>query len=108
MSSSNFIPKALIPDPHNVDLFLSVNKKPRQFGNTNQMIFKIPQLISIITEAMTLEKGDIIMTGTPKGVGEVVNGDVMTAGVKVSGQSVTEGNIEVEVKEREGRYTFAT
>ena len=45
------------------------------------------------------------MTGTPKGVGEVKTGDVMKAGLVVDGINIQEGAIEVEIKDREGRFT---
>lgn len=55
---------------------------------------------------MTLEKGDIVLTGTPKGVGQVKAGDVMKASIEVDGKEIEEGRIEVEVKDREGPYEF--
>jgi 2-keto-4-pentenoate hydratase/2-oxohepta-3-ene-1,7-dioic acid hydratase in catechol pathway len=58
-----------IPDPHNLKIQLRVNDETRQKGNTGNMIFKIPSIISFISEAITLEPGDIISTGTPSGVG---------------------------------------
>lgn len=58
-----------IPDPHDLELWLSVNGQEKQRSNTRQMLFKIPILISDISAAMTLEAGDIIATGTPEGVG---------------------------------------
>lgn len=58
-----------ISDPHNLRLWLSVNGKTLQDSNTNDMIFKIPFLISYLSEYMTLLPGDIISTGTPFGVG---------------------------------------
>lgn len=58
-----------IPDPHDLDLWLSVNGQEKQRSNTRNMLFKIPTLISDISAAMTLEAGDIIATGTPEGVG---------------------------------------
>jgi len=53
-----------------------VNGKERQRASTAKMIFKIPYLIHYISNIMTLEHGDIILTGTPEGVGPVVAGDV--------------------------------
>jgi 2-keto-4-pentenoate hydratase/2-oxohepta-3-ene-1,7-dioic acid hydratase in catechol pathway len=55
---------------------------------------------------MTLEKGDIVLTGTPKGVGEVKAGDVMHASIEVNGKEIEEGRIQVEVQDRVGRYEF--
>ena len=58
-----------VPDPHGLDLWLTVNGQEKQRSNTRHMLFKIPTLISDISAAMTLEPGDIIATGTPEGVG---------------------------------------
>ena len=58
-----------IPDPHKLDLWLTVNGVEKQRSNTRHMLFKIPHLIADISAAMTLEPGDIIATGTPEGVG---------------------------------------
>jgi 2-keto-4-pentenoate hydratase/2-oxohepta-3-ene-1,7-dioic acid hydratase in catechol pathway len=56
-------------DPHNLKMELRVNGEVRQRSTTANMIFKIPQLVAFISNAMTLQLGDIIATGTPAGVG---------------------------------------
>lgn len=58
-----------IPDPHNLRIVVRVNDTVVQQGHTSQMIFKIPDIIAILSRGMTLEAGDIIATGTPSGVG---------------------------------------
>lgn len=58
-----------IGDPHQLKLWLKVNDQMRQNSTTAQMIFKIPHLVSYISQFMTLLPGDIISTGTPPGVG---------------------------------------
>ncbi len=58
-----------ISDPHNLRLWLSVNGNMLQDSNTNDMIFKIPFLISYLSQYMSLLPGDVISTGTPFGVG---------------------------------------
>jgi 2-keto-4-pentenoate hydratase/2-oxohepta-3-ene-1,7-dioic acid hydratase in catechol pathway len=58
-----------INDPHNLALQLRVNGEIKQNGNTQQMIFSIPDMIAVLSRGMTLEAGDIIATGTPGGVG---------------------------------------
>eukprot|EP01113_Clastostelium_recurvatum_P008916 TRINITY_DN1424_c0_g1_i1.p1 TRINITY_DN1424_c0_g1~~TRINITY_DN1424_c0_g1_i1.p1 ORF type:complete len:218 (+),score=68.11 TRINITY_DN1424_c0_g1_i1:144-797(+) len=78
---SAFIPRDRIPDPSKVELWLNVNGKQRQRGTTDMMLFNIPSLISYVSTIMTLEKDDLIQTGTPSGVGPVVAGDVVTAGL---------------------------
>lgn len=62
-----------IADPHSLDIELTVNGEVRQHSNTDDLIFKIPQLIEFISQDMTLKPGDIISTGTPSGVGVYMN-----------------------------------
>jgi ureidoglycolate lyase len=58
-----------IADPHQLDLWLEVDGKRYQNGNTRTMIFKIPKIISYLSQFMSLQPGDVISTGTPPGVG---------------------------------------
>lgn len=58
-----------IPDPHTLDLWLTVNGVEKQRSNTRHMLFKVDDLISDISTGITLEPGDIIASGTPEGVG---------------------------------------
>jgi len=58
-----------LPDPQKLRLTLKVNGKVMQDGNTAQMIFPCAALISILSQSVTLEPGDILVTGTPSGVG---------------------------------------
>lgn len=58
-----------IPDPHNLDLHLTIGGEVLQKSNTNQLIFKIPETVEYLSRIMTLEPGDVISTGTPAGVG---------------------------------------
>ena len=60
-----------VPDPRNLDLRLTVNGQQMQNSNTRHMIFTIPCLISYLTQAITLEPGDVISTGTPSGLGSM-------------------------------------
>ena len=78
---SEFIPKAEIPDPDNVHLWLKVDGEMKQDGNTQDFIFKIPHLISYISLRMTLEEGDLILTGTPQGVSPVKPGQTIICGL---------------------------
>ena len=57
-----------IPDPHNLRMTTRVNGIVRQDSSTSNMFLKIPTIVSMLSKAMTLEKGDIISTGTPAGV----------------------------------------
>jgi 2,4-diketo-3-deoxy-L-fuconate hydrolase len=63
------VSKDEIEDVHNLRMLLSVNGTVMQNGNTNDMIFKVPFLVSYVSQFMTLLPGDIISTGTPAGVG---------------------------------------
>ncbi len=58
-----------IPDPHNLDMWLTVNGERMQDSNTNDMIFNIPFLVHYLSRFMTLLPGDVVSTGTPFGVG---------------------------------------
>jgi 2-keto-4-pentenoate hydratase/2-oxohepta-3-ene-1,7-dioic acid hydratase in catechol pathway len=103
---SNLIAKSRIPDPHNAHIWLSVNGEMKQSDCTDLMLHRIPKQLSAISRVMTLEAGDIILTGTPKGVGSVKTGDVMKAGLKIDGKDIEEASIEVPVQDREGLYEF--
>ncbi len=58
-----------IPDPHNLQLETWVDDERRQQANTGQMLFNCYEMIAYLSQAMTLEPGDVIATGTPSGVG---------------------------------------
>lgn len=78
-----------VPDPHNLDLWLTKNGEEKQRSNTKFMLFNIPELIADLSTGITLEPGDIIATGTPAGVGAgrdpqewMWPGDVIECGVE--------------------------
>lgn len=88
------VTKEEVPDPHNLSMWLKVNGQIRQDGNTDDLIFNIPQLVSYISRFMTLLPGDIVSTGTPAGVGMGFNpqvylkpGDVVELGIDKLGSS---------------------
>ncbi|MBP9907577.1 MAG: fumarylacetoacetate hydrolase family protein, partial [Rhodoferax sp.] len=58
-----------VPDPQNLDLWLEVDGKRYQNGNTKTMVYKVPFLIHYLSQFMSLQPGDVISTGTPPGVG---------------------------------------
>jgi 2-keto-4-pentenoate hydratase/2-oxohepta-3-ene-1,7-dioic acid hydratase in catechol pathway len=64
------VTKDEIPNAHNLSIVTKVNEQVRQNGNTASMIFKIDELIAEISRYVTLEPGDVILTGTPAGVGK--------------------------------------
>lgn len=83
-----------VPDPQALDMSLDVNGKRMQTGNTSTMIFSVAQIISHLSQLMTLHPGDIITTGTPPGVGMGIkpdpvylkSGDVMELHISGLGQ----------------------
>lgn len=76
---SVFVPASSIPDPSKLRLQLSVNGVIRQASGTENMIHSVETLISYISQFFTLERGDIIYTGTPEGVAQVRSGDALDA-----------------------------
>ena len=56
---------------------LKVNDEIKQTGDLNQMIWKVPEMITYLSEYFQLEAGDVILSGTPAGVGPISQGDVM-------------------------------
>jgi fumarylpyruvate hydrolase len=85
------VPAARIGHPGEGAITLDVNGARRQAGDLNQMIWKVPEMIAILSEYFTLRPGDLIMSGTPSGVGAVQRGDVM------HGQVAGVGEITVTV-----------
>ena len=79
---SEVVLKENISNPQNLDIILKVNGKIKQNSNTSFMIFSIEEIIEFISKIMTLEPGDLIMTGTPEGVGEITKGDILEASLE--------------------------
>jgi len=65
----SIVHKSLIPDPHNLTIKCSVNGVQKQCGNTSELIFRIDDIIHRLSQSITLRPGDVILTGTPAGVG---------------------------------------
>lgn len=84
-----------IPDTNDMRLWLTVNGKMMQDGNTKNLVFKVPYLVSYVSQFMTLLPGDVISTGTPAGVGlgqkpepvYIKPGDVIELGIHGLGSS---------------------
>ena len=68
-------------DVQSLGIWLKVNDEIKQDGNTKDMLFSVVDLISYISDIFTLEPGDLVLTGTPSGVGPVKSGDIITAGI---------------------------
>ena len=82
-----------VPDPQNMRLWTKINGEERQDGNTNDMVFGFAQLISYVTEFMSLQPGDVLTTGSPHGVAAGFNppkwlqpGDVVEMGIDGLGE----------------------
>ena len=80
-----------IKDPQNLDIVCRLNGKVVQESNTSQMIFKIPEIISFVSKNFTLLPGDIIVTGTPAGVGALNHGDKVE--VEIQGIGILENYV---------------
>jgi len=78
-------------DPHVLDISLELNGEIRQSSNTSNMIFQVPELLEFISHIMTLEPGDVIATGTPPGVGQMMPGDRVRA--MIEGVGVLENRV---------------
>ena len=68
-----------ISDPHNLSIQLKVNGETRQSSNTKHMLFKIPQMLEYLSKFVTLNRGDIVATGTPSGISPIQPGDTLEA-----------------------------
>ncbi|XP_077867611.1 oxaloacetate decarboxylase, mitochondrial-like [Saccoglossus kowalevskii] len=90
----DFIPKDRIENIKDLGLWLKINGEMKQDGNTKDMVFDVPKLISFMSQYITLEEGDLILTGSPAGVGPVKPGDIITCGMHVPG--VAEVTFKVE------------
>lgn len=77
-----------VRDPHNLALRTYINGELRQQGTTADMIFDIPFLISYLSEFMTLQPGDMIATGTPKGLADVQPGDEVVVEIEGIGRLI--------------------
>lgn len=81
-------PVSEVGHPDRGRIELKVNGALRQEGDLNQMIWKVPEMISYLSEYFDLQAGDVIMAGTPSGVGPVVRGDTMEASIEGLGTLV--------------------
>jgi len=103
-----FIPKQAVPDPHNLILALKVNGTYKQKGSTADMIFNIPRLIAHVSSIMSLEPGDLILTGTPSGVGPLHPGDHVNVSLAIPESEDFLSSLDFDVVQREGGYVFET
>jgi 2-keto-4-pentenoate hydratase/2-oxohepta-3-ene-1,7-dioic acid hydratase in catechol pathway len=73
-------------DPSDVQVTCSVNGEERQNASTSSMLWNVAALIAYVTEAMTLLPGDVLLTGTPAGVGPILPGDTVTVDIEGIGR----------------------
>jgi 2-keto-4-pentenoate hydratase/2-oxohepta-3-ene-1,7-dioic acid hydratase in catechol pathway len=83
-------------DPTDLNVVCRVNGRVTQQASTADMVFKIPQLIEYISAAMTLEPGDVILTGTPEGVSPIRPGDEVE--VEIAGIGALRNPVESNLK----------
>ena len=84
-----FVPADAVTDPSNLTLSTRVNGRQTQSGNTRDLIFDIPFLIAYLSDFMTLEAGDVILTGTPEGVVNVDEGDEVVCEIEGLGRQIS-------------------
>ncbi|KAJ7685737.1 hypothetical protein DFH06DRAFT_1289509 [Mycena polygramma] len=101
----SFISKDKVADPNKLSLSLKINGAFKQNGNTADMIFKIPRLIEHVSSIMTLEEGDLVLTGTPSGVGQVSPGDKVECTL-ADGSGTQLATLDFVAVAREGGYHF--
>jgi 5-carboxymethyl-2-hydroxymuconate isomerase len=82
---SDFVPSTQVTDPQQLQIRLSLNGEERQNSSTALMINSVARIISYLSSIFTLEEGDIILTGTPAGVGQVQSGDRLEASISEVG-----------------------
>ncbi len=86
--------KGRLPDLTGLEVTTRVNGEVKQHTNTDDLIFTVAQLIAYISDAVRLLPGDVIMTGTPSGVGPVQPGDVVE--IEISGVGVRRNPVVAE------------
>ena len=90
------VPASACPDPQNIPLKLSVNGETKQDSSTSQMIFSVAEQIARASELTTLDPGDVILTGTPAGVG-VPKGTFLKVGDRIDAEIAGIGTLSVTV-----------
>jgi 2-keto-4-pentenoate hydratase/2-oxohepta-3-ene-1,7-dioic acid hydratase in catechol pathway len=85
---STIMARQRVADPQDVELVLRVNGQERQRGSTKAMLMTIPEVVARLSRSMTLERGDVIATGTPEGVGPIQPGDKLEAEARGVGRLV--------------------
>jgi 2-keto-4-pentenoate hydratase/2-oxohepta-3-ene-1,7-dioic acid hydratase in catechol pathway len=90
-------------DPTNARIVCRVNGEVRQDASTGQMIFDVPSLVAYVSRVMTLEPGDLLITGTPEGVGPLAAGDALEVELGPDAGGATLGVLRLRVAREDGR-----
>ncbi|OMJ92449.1 hypothetical protein SteCoe_4788 [Stentor coeruleus] len=93
---SSFIPISQVPNPYELELELKINGVSKQKGITGSMHYKIHDILAYISQVMTLNEGDLILTGTPSGVGPVRKGDVLESFLTSNGNIILQSRFVAE------------
>lgn len=106
--SEPFSAERFAGDPYRLGLRLSVDGETRQRDSVGLMLFRIPRILSEISRVMTLEPGDLVLTGTPKGVGPVVGGQKISIGCDngQTGEEIGEARATWDVVDAKGLYEY--
>lgn len=94
----HFVPAEFVPDPNNLRITLSVNQHPMMDSNTNDMLYKPDEQLSVISEYITLVPGDIVFTGSPPGSAAVHGGCWLQPGDRIRAEIENIGVLEVEMR----------
>ncbi|KAL8278960.1 hypothetical protein RQP46_008629 [Phenoliferia psychrophenolica] len=100
----DFIPASEVVDPHALELWYKINNETKQHASTELMLYKIDALIEHCSSIMSFEEGDLLLTGTPAGVGQIKAGDQITAGLQQGGKDIA--TMRHVVIGRDGGYEF--
>ena len=104
MPISKFVSKSDVKDPLNLKMNLYINDEVRQSDNTGSMHFKIDEIMEFVTKYSTLHPGDLIITGTPNGVGPIKLGDKLRANLVQDNVTLVEMNFNVVEDEAEPKF----
>jgi 2-keto-4-pentenoate hydratase/2-oxohepta-3-ene-1,7-dioic acid hydratase in catechol pathway len=85
-------------DPADALITCTVNGQMRQMASTRDMVFTVPHIVAFISSVMTLEPGDVVLTGTPAGVGPLVDGDEVT--VEIEGLGALTNPVKTDLRGR--------
>ncbi len=95
---STFVPRAAVGDGSGLSITLDVNGERRQCGNTSAMRLGVASLVALASRHVTLERGDLLFTGTPEGVGPIIDGDLIEARIDRVGSLRVTARAEREEK----------